>query len=244
MNRPAKTLAAVLLAAATIASAQPDQPRPGVPEGNASRETIRERLERRLEQARAIVQRLEAAIEALDAGKMPELDEPPRRGQSRDRGPERRPAPDRDEILAFVAEHLPELAESMRALRDERPGAADNILRRIGPRVAEVLRTREPELRTLRTREFVARYRIFETERAARKAFRAGDEETAAAHDADLRDLLGEQHDIQRAMTEYEINAIETRLAALRDELKQSDSDRDEFIERALNRIKTGRDPR
>lgn len=96
--------------AAAQSAAQPEQP------GQPDRAVIRERLQRRLDEARAAVTRLETAIKDLDAGKPPaeirqqlDRDRPrpfidalrqrqgPPRGPSADRGPDREPdrGPDR-----------------------------------------------------------------------------------------------------------------------------------------------------
>jgi|GEM_PF-3456360 len=245
--------ALMLAACAPVALAQPGRPAPP-PEPReravGDRAAQRERLEARLERANELVERLERALAALDAGR--DIDDPPapedgnartpRRagpmdGAGREGGRDLPPPegmPDRAAVEAFVRANLPELAARLDRLDGASPEAAEGVLRRVTPRVAELLRMPDPQQRELRTREFVLRFRLFELGQAWRGAHQAGDAAEAAALESRASAMIDELYDLGRRSTELEIRAIERRLAELRERLDSPEQSREAFRAQAM----------
>lgn len=225
----------------------------------------RARLERRLQEARRVVERLEQAIERLDAGERPgevlrDLEPGGNVRPPRDDAPagalrgERAPAPvtpeQLRELMAFSREHVPGLARRLAAARESDPGAAERVLTRLAPRLMELrrLRDQEPDLFEIRRRELLAGLALAEAQRKLAEHVRAGaPEEQVNAARADLRAALAEVFDARAAAEVRELHQLRERLAALEAAINARRADRDRAldaqVEEAERSIRAGTPP-
>jgi uncharacterized coiled-coil protein SlyX len=138
--------------------------------GSMDRDSIRQRLERRIKESERIQERLKAAIEKLDSGApigqvIREIGGPGRlggfggeenrQGEPRPDGPEgqgNRPrgeeggerrlnAEDRQRVADFLKERLPEIDNRIEKLRSIDPQAADKLLDTLAPKLREAFFT-------------------------------------------------------------------------------------------------------
>jgi hypothetical protein len=145
----------------------PDRPgKDDVRMGSMDRDSIRQRLERRIKESERIQERLKAAIEKLDSGApigqvIREIGGPGRlggfggeeirQGEPRLGGPEgqgskpraeeggerRLSAEDRQRVADFLKERLPEVDSRIEKLRSIDPQAADRLLETLAPKLRE-----------------------------------------------------------------------------------------------------------
>jgi hypothetical protein len=250
--------ALAILSIAGLAAGQEQQPeqRPQrtAAEGADDRETMKARLQRRLQESRETQERLERAISLLEQGETTdrvreEAGGPMRRMGPRDRGegppgahaggqdgePGQRPppgAPSREAILRFLDEHNPELAGRLRETLRDNPEAGERIIRRIEPHFREIAAERDPEMRGYRIESMRLGWEILSSSRQLTDALRKGEAgaEPAAAARGELRSLLGAQFDLQVRMHDREIALLERRLAELRQRVLERTESRDSFI--------------
>jgi hypothetical protein len=261
-------IGAVGLAALCGAQGQPPSP----PEDGAreprrdfSPQSARDRLQRRRDEARRNLERLEKALTDLDEGRpvaevMREIEPPrgdrPPRGEGlghedRPRGPEGGPrvSPEEAEALRpFVREHLPKVHEKIEALRAENPDLADRWFGRMVPRLREAraAQERDPRLFTLRISEIDNGLRVFGAIGDYRRALAAPDDQQdradrLAAAEATLRDALREQVDLRLRTQEHEITRLEKRLESMRGDLQRKQADKDQTVADLLGLVKSGR---
>jgi uncharacterized coiled-coil protein SlyX len=187
------------------------------PDADPERERamMRARLAARLEETRHMQERLEAAIERLDAGESTrdvraEVEIPPRMrrdgfrsgggggppgeragergergGGAGFRGPPDRPGPDREAMLRFLNEHAPELAERLRLERERNPQMADRILGGMEGRVRLMMAEPDREMRDLRRRELRVSWDVLVASRALTESLQGGPDSPAALAAAD-----------------------------------------------------------
>lgn len=247
---------------------QPDHrpgDRPGDRFGDRTPQTpeqFRARLERRLEDTRFIEQRLEAAIASLDAGTSPDdvmrtLFQPregDRPGEPRDfdqpwrGGPDQR-APltpeERDQLNAFIAQHMPRVAVWMAELERDDPRMLDAIRNRMAPQLRELQRMheRDPEGAQVRTDEVVATLGVMRAVRLYRASVNAAaanastDNPAIAQTRSDLRDALAAQFDARLAASRHEVEALGKRIKSLEADIASQTDNRDAHIDAALDRI-------
>lgn len=257
--------AALALPGLTRAPAQPETPRRAdrpPPEGGPgfgralsdaalSPENLRERLSRRLADARLIETRLEEAIAALDAGTqppeviaallapgLPRLDRP---GDSWRSGPEgRQPLSDaeRDRLMAALRQRMPHVAAWADQLESQDPRLLDMIRNRLLPRFREIeeTRQRDPAGADARLAEFDASIGVMRATRDYRRAAQNAPPEARAARDV-LRASLSTQFDARLSVTRHEIEALGRRIESLRADLAAQEAGRDTLIDAALTRI-------
>lgn len=148
-----------------------------------------------------------------------------------------------DEVLAFLREHAPTLAERLGQLREDDPQRAEGMLMRIEPRVSEVLSAQEhdPELGELMARDFTLGIRFIDAARQYMKARATGD--SAAVEDAKsaLRELAGEQVDLRLARREHELKMLVQRIKSMQDEVEQQRNDREKLIDDMVEQVGQGR---
>lgn len=237
-------VAAVQLGAATLA-----QPGGGPPRGEQDRPgqrfdggDLRARLEARLAETRREEAVLQNALEAIDRGEAP-----PQivRGLMRDRAdrgdddrqfdpaeltPERR-----EQILAFLRETAPPLAERVERELRENPDQADRIYGRLAPRVIpEIeLRERDPEMFEIRMQSMRLDWRIRQA------AFRSRNNREGEGHDA-LLALVRERVDLTIRERALMLDRFEKRIERMRTELDAELARRDEIVAEKVDELERG----
>lgn len=223
---------------------------------------MRARLERRLDDARMFVGRLESAIAVLDddggidaamaalRGGDPVLDDARRRelvdrlreGRG-ERGP-RRPveADERERLRELIAQELPELDAHLRGLPEADAGVRDRVLGMLAPRLREVLETRrtDPTLASLKLDEIRTGLAVIHVGRQVREAQRDGSLDASS----DLREqataAIREQGAARLAVKAHELEQLRGRISQLEQELAAErdglDMWTDALVERMLRR--------
>jgi hypothetical protein len=143
-------------------------------------------------------------------------------------------AEQRQQLLAFIAEHFPFLHER---LSDEaaadRP-AAGRLIRKLWP-LYETCQ-RDPELGGLLVAEHKLEFRI----RQAVRSYRSTDDEAARQElRSQLEKLLREQFDAQTERRTLELRELEARLAAQRRRLEHRREAREQTVLRRLEELTT-----
>jgi uncharacterized small protein (DUF1192 family) len=194
-------------------------------------------------------------------GRGPQGVEPPAKGDERmrpmDRGASRSDglegpiaAPGSNEeqrrMRAFVDQHLPLLAERLRAIERDDAEAPRRMLGRLGPRLREAMdaQGRSPELFELRIAELQQGFLIIESARRFRRVVEAEGAESVAAQDARerFRALAIEHYDTQLKVQRMEVAELEARIADLRAEIDRKVTNRDHEIDaRIEDLLRAGR---
>ena len=246
MTRPIALAASFLLAAGSSLAqeqarpaAEPNAPRAARPEPE-DREALKARLERRQDETRQSLTRIERALKMLDEGQPTDRvreEASMRRGNggSRSRGPDGAPQPPhpptREALAAFLLEHNPELASRLDELKVSNPEMADRILSRIEPHFREIAAERDAEMKELRTQNLRLGWEIMGAARELGQALRADPAGAAADQTrATLRALLANQFDLQVKLHKREIMLLEERVARLRQEMEQQSTDREKYV--------------
>ncbi len=245
--------------------AHPDGTPEGRPEGRPgdrappTADQLRARLQRRLEDTRLIQQRLEAAIASLDSGTAPEVVMrtlfEPRDGDARREprdfdqpgrgfgGPDPR-APlttqEREQLLAYIGEHMPRVAAWLTELERDDPRLLEAVRTRLAPQLREIqrLRERDPVGAQARTEELIATMGVMRATRLHRAAARAGADSPAAIQTrAALRDALATQFDARLAASRHELTALAERIKSLEADIASQTDGRDAHVDSALDRI-------
>jgi hypothetical protein len=174
-----------------------------------------------------------------------------------DRGPwgRGRPEPLTDaqlaEVRAIIDEHIPTLAQRLKAAEENEPEAADRFLARIAPRFRDILELKEhaPELVEVRIDELrtgmaivaAARdLRRLDAEQPGSQAFTDKKEEIRGllVRQFDLRQQL-ERHRIERQIAEMQ-SALSRLAEQTRDRTEVIDGHLDRVVSRALNADRDG----
>lgn len=147
-----------------------------------------------------------------------------------------------EKVLAFMAEHLPELHERLQTLKEENPARFRAYMRRLRFEVRrlERLRRHDPEAFKgalaekrlhLEVWHLVVRYR------------RAEDEPRREAIRDELEDVLERLFEAETVAREGEVRRLEERLKHVRERLKKRTANRDRIIEERLERLLSGERP-
>lgn len=152
-----------------------------------------------------------------------------------------------DEVMEVVRSQVPEtLYDRLVKLRAEGP----ERLRWFRPLVGEylMLLKRHPALAPLVFEEFGIEHALRGQGRAYKKAIQAGDEPTAAEHQAEIERLVRRQFDIeiQRRRARLEdfqkrLNAQQKRLDLELERLQTDDNKKEESISERIERVKQGK---
>lgn len=275
-RRFGSSLLVLVTLGAAFAAAQP--PPPGDPAGPPpaevrrqppplDRESIRNRLLRRLNDTKAMLSRLERALERLDAGaplaevmEQRGLDGPPmgrpdgpaagnRRGGPRllEPQPEHRPAPAAPQdpaaraarVREFVRRHLPALAEEFE--RRGTPAAGDRLVAWLAPQLPELesARQRDEDLFQARLDEIRAAIEVGRSLRELRlAAAEPGATPEALRPRLDaIRESLGVQFDARLRVQRREIELLMERVEHLRADTDRREADRERFLDERLAEI-------
>lgn len=228
-----------------------DRP-PEVDRQPLTRDELRARLQRRLDDARLIEKRLEEGIASLDAGTAPEevmraLFEPglprefdqPWHGRPEVRGP--MTPEERESLMALVRARMPRVAEWITQLESEEPRLLEAVRSRLAPQLREIdrLAERDPQGAKVRTDELIATIGVMRGTRLYRIAVnRAGaDSPEATLAQQSLREALAAQFDAHLATSQHEIGALGDRIQALRTDIEAQTQGREQFIDAAMQRI-------
>lgn len=216
---------------------------------------LRERLTRRLADARLIESRLEEAIAALDAGKQPaevmaDLFAPgmPRidrmgDGGPRGGGPEGRPPltePEQARLMNVLRDRMPRVAAWASELERQDPRVLDMVRNRLLPRLREIEeeRGRDPAGADARLAEFEASIGVMRATREYRQAvLRGGDGAALDEAKAGLRGALVDQFDARLGVAQHEIEMLGRRIESLRADVASQREGRAVLIDAAVDRI-------
>ena len=154
-----------------------------------------------------------------------------------------------EEIMTFLREHAPEIAERLRQLREEEqaggedPRRAEGFILRFSSRVSEILAAREhdPELAELLTRDFRLGMRLLEAGSRYARALGAGEAEQAEQAKAELRELAAAQVDLKLERREHEIAMLAKRLEELQGEVEDQRTNREQLIDELVEQAGRGR---
>lgn len=154
-----------------------------------------------------------------------------------------------EEIMTFLGEHAPEIAERLRQLREEEqaggedPRRAEGFILRFSSRVSEILAAREhdPELAELLTRDFRLGMRLLDVGRRYAQLLGAGEAEQAEKARAELRELAAAQVDLKLERREHEIAMLGKRLEELQGEVEDQRTNREQLIDELVEQAGRGR---
>ena len=203
--------------------------------------------------ASRILEKTDAALEQLDGGADPSevvrsIRTPEMRHRLRARDA-RRPADDQggdasgaslgpeqlERVRAFIADELQGVDEPLSRVERLGPNAGQRLLRRLAPRVLDILDTREddPELGGSMLTELRAGLEFVESMRRYRQALRAGieDGDELDAMEREIRDAARTRFDAQVLIKKHEINQLMARLSSLSGALDELITQRDERID-------------
>ncbi len=249
----------------TVALAQRETDRPAVRQRAQDqpnmREQIRERLTERLKRARTMVERLEKALAQVDRGQRPdpallgELDRPrgggapgramdgPLPGEGRDlprnaAGAVDRSQPSLEEMRAFVDREVPWLATRLKQAEAKHPGSSDAMLRRAGPRIAEVMQRAkdDPTAAKVLVEQFRLGADMVDASRRIRRAMAAG-EMTQEQAKAAFRKLAQRHLEIRERLTRRELEHARKRVQELEKGLAADSERRDAILDDMAERM-------
>lgn len=259
---------------AWLAGAQPpsEPPAGGEPgEGRRTpmldREAFRARLSRRLDDMRAMLARLEAAVEKLDAGApLPEIlaeladdtppmarPEGPRPGQRRsgprppEVGPEHRPpgpvphepAARATRVREFVRRHLPALLEEFS--RPDGEPVSERLVAWLAPQIADLesARQRDDELFKARLDEIRASVEVGRRLRELRRAAErpGATPESLREYGERIREALGAQFDARMRAQRREIELLLQRVERLKADTDRQQAQRERLLDERLAEI-------
>lgn len=217
------------------------------------RETLRLRIEKRLEDIRKQLQSLEEGLKSLDSGgdiaPLKALVDrrgggwrggPPRSEEtsSRETGPIS--PQERETLLALLKETMPTLWSRLEALQEKDPQAAERMSGRLLSRLREAaeLKDREPKLYALKIDELKAWADVMAAAQALRE--RSGEADVNALR-TKLREAVSLQFDAREATQNQEIADLEKRLKTLREESAQKSANRTQLIDEFMTRIEAAR---
>jgi hypothetical protein len=149
-------------------------------------------------------------------------------------------APSRDQILAFLDEHAPRLAQRLRRSMSDNPPQADGLFQRFSPRIGEIIQLREqdPVEFTIRVDEFKGGIALFDAAGHLREAFRTGADSAAIEKESSaVRALVAQQFDYKIRRHQHEIDSLQERMTKLRTDLDAQLKDRDAAIDKQAQHI-------
>jgi len=142
--------------------------------------------------------------------------------------------------MAFMREHLPDIATRMQEYEKTEPERAERALMRIIPRVleAEGVRKSDPKLFMLRVREIDGQAKVVEAIRVDREARESKDPARIEQATAELRAALSTQFDTRLELQEHEIESLTRRLEELKNDVQKKRSTRNGAIDEMAKRVR------
>lgn len=148
----------------------------------------------------------------------------------------------REDILAFLDEHLPELAQRVRTLETDNPQAAERLMRIMEYRRNELLRARRygPEFFELKLAEARSGMALIDRGRELTEALAAGAApERLADIEQRLRAAVSEHIDIQLRVQQRELELLEARVESLRARIEDRQRRRQELVEELMQLVRS-----
>jgi hypothetical protein len=146
--------------------------------------------------------------------------------------------PDKEVVMAFLAEHNPEFAERINASLKDNPQMAERTIGRLAPHIREVLAERDEQTRTLKIAEMRNGWDTMGAMRKLTDALRKGpDGPEVQEQTGRLRELLGAQFDTQVKLRNREIAVLEERIGQIRKELGDRLSERETYINKQIEKL-------
>jgi hypothetical protein len=146
--------------------------------------------------------------------------------------------PDREVVLAFLAEHNPEFLARVNASLKDNPPMAERTIGRLAPHIREVLAERDEQTRELKIAEMRNGWDTMGAMRKLTEAIRKAPEGPEVQEaTARLRELIGAQFDTQVKLRNREIATLEERVAQIRKELGDRLSERETYVNRQIEKL-------
>ncbi len=164
--------------------------------------------------------------------------------RGKDRGDRGRPLSDAEIDLALTTLHEinPEEAKELRAFREKNPDAIDERLRKQFPRLRDFLALKERDERMFDLR--VQDIKLWRQSRGLAKAVadaRVAEDNRKADDLADDLEKLAEQHfEIRQQIRQRELEKLEAQLDRLRDQLEEREDDKNDLIEQHVKKLIRG----
>lgn len=160
-------------------------------------------------------------------------------------GPPAEPLPI-EEVRAFIRENLPGLSQRLDSAGDADPTRTERMIRRMAPRIEEIMRQRatDPELARLRLEEMRTAMDIVDHSRALRRLTtdQAPEGEVQKAR-RELRALLGRQFDLRQQLEARRIETTRHELDEAARRLRERQGTREQVLDEHLERVLSRRGP-
>lgn len=151
-----------------------------------------------------------------------------------------------EEVRAFIRENLPGLSDRLDSAGDADPSRTERMIRRMAPRIEEIMRQRatDPELARLRLEEMRTAMDIVDHSRELRRLTtdRAPDEEVQKAR-RELRALLGRQFDLRQQLEARRIETTRHELDEAARRIRERQGTREQVLDEHLERVLSRRGP-
>ncbi len=148
---------------------------------------------------------------------------------------EQLPEEERRATRAFMGEYFPKAAKALERQLKKNPKAGERALRRLWPEMRRLMASREMDPEPL----FVLKIQEVRVEMAIRRTQRTydrlPDQKRERARD-ELRDLLERRFDLRHEIGRMEIERLQRGINRLQERLDEADRNRDEIIERQIER--------
>ncbi len=165
---------------------------------------------------------------------------PGRPGAVGKRGPMDGAGPTLDEARAFIKAHLPELGERLDEAAARDPRRAERMIRRMMPRIGEMIRREkeDPAYVRLRVEEMRVGLRIIERMRVLRGLVEQGaDEQAIDRAKKEIRELLGRQFDLRDKLDAHRLEKIRAEYEQGKARLAERRADRDRMLDEHMRRV-------
>ena len=153
------------------------------------------------------------------------------------------------EMMRFLRETAPQVAERIEAEILDNPDRAEQVYRRMAPRMLPQMemRERDPEMFSIRAESMRLDWQIRQVAQSVRRVNAASDApaEESARVNAILRELVAKRVDIAQRERALMIDRLEQRVASMRADLTTSAADRDSEVDQKVRELLADeRDPR
>ncbi len=144
-----------------------------------------------------------------------------------------------EKVLAFLAEHLPDLHERVRSLKEENPVLFQAYLRRLRFEIHQLEWLRQHDRKAFREALEEKRLHLEARDLAAR--YRGTEDEAERERIAEeLEGVLGRLFEAEMVAREAKIRRIEEGLKRLRKDLKEQAANKDRLVQERLERLLSG----
>lgn len=146
------------------------------------------------------------------------------------------PEEEREAIQGFLNEHFPRMGVELDRLKESSPQRYERRMNRVALEMRRLMDVseRDPRRATAMIRE---RQVNFQLQELARSYHQAGDEEERTRIRRSVREMAGREFDNRLQRRQMEVRDLETKLAELKTRLQESESVRDEMVERRTREL-------